>query len=112
VAMPRPVVGVLAIMRDKDYDAMLERFVSLLDEVVCTQASEPRSLAATELAQAVEAVCARLARRDVRPVIEADPVHAFDRAREQAGAGGSVLVAGSLFLLEDLRDVLGGISYT
>lgn len=112
VAVPRPVVGVLAIMRDKAYGAMIERFVPLLEEVVCTQASEPRSLAATELAQAVQEASARLARKDVQPVVEADPVRALERARELAGAGGSVLVAGSLYLLEDLRDVLGGISYT
>ena len=44
VRVPRPAVGVLAIMRDKDYPAMLEGFLPLLDGVVCTQASEPRSL--------------------------------------------------------------------
>ena len=44
-----PVVGVLAIMRDKDYPAMIAGFLPLLDDVVCTQASEPRSLTAEEL---------------------------------------------------------------
>jgi folylpolyglutamate synthase/dihydropteroate synthase len=44
------------------------------------------------------------------PVVEtvAEPHAALARARELAGAGGSVLVAGSLYLLEDLRDVLEG----
>ena len=44
VHVPRPTVGVLAIMRDKDYPAMIAGFKPLLDRVVCTQASEPRSL--------------------------------------------------------------------
>ena len=53
VQVPRPTVGVLAIMRDKDYPAMLAGLLPLLDRVVCTQASEPRSLTAGELAAAV-----------------------------------------------------------
>ena len=53
VRVPRPAVGVLAIMRDKDYPAMLAGLLPLLDRVVCTQASEPRSLGAEELAAAV-----------------------------------------------------------
>ncbi len=35
-----------------------------------------------------------------------DPHAALARAREIAGPCGSVLVGGSLYLLEDLRDVL------
>jgi dihydrofolate synthase/folylpolyglutamate synthase len=53
VQAPRPMVGVLAIMRDKDYGAMLESLLPLLDAVVCTRAGEPRSLTAEELAAAL-----------------------------------------------------------
>ena len=38
----------------------------------------------------------------------ADPHAALARARELAGEDGSVLVGGSLYLLEDLRDVIAG----
>jgi dihydrofolate synthase / folylpolyglutamate synthase len=121
VDLPRPVVGVLAIMRDKDFAAMIGRFLPLLDAVVCTQASEPRSLTAAELAAAVReerssgsSVAARAAAavpdlgRAASPLVEeaADPHAALVRAREIAGPGGSVLVSGSLYLLEDLKDVL------
>ena len=58
VHVPRPAVGVLAIMRDKDYPAMIAGFLPLLDRVVCTQASEPRSLAAEELATVVRQAAA------------------------------------------------------
>ncbi len=53
VDVPRPAVGVLAMMRDKDYPAMVRGFLPLLDAVVCTQAGEPRSLTALELSAAV-----------------------------------------------------------
>lgn len=104
LAAPRPLIGVLAIMRDKGYDEMLERFLPLLDGVVCTQASEPRSLTAAELAEAVRAV-AGVARRPSVAVV-ADPHVALAEARRLAGRDGAVLVSGSLYLLEDLRDIV------
>ena len=106
--VPRPTVGVLAIMRDKSYDEMLERFIPLLDAVVCTQASEPRSLTADELAAALQAAAARHGSAFPDARAAADPHEALALARELAGADGSVLVGGSLYLLEDLRDVLAG----
>ena len=108
VDVPRPTVGVLAIMRDKAYDEMLEGFVPLLDAAVCTQASEPRSLTARELAAALRAAAVRLGRQLIDVRVETDPHDALALARESAGPGGSVLVGGSLYLLEDLGDVLAG----
>ena len=105
VDVPRPAVGVLAIMRDKDYRAMIAGFLRLLDSVVCTQASEARSLRAEELAAAVREVSAADATLTAVEAV-ADPHAALGRARELAGTEGSVLVGGSLYLLEDLRDVL------
>ena len=104
--VPRPTVGVLAILRDKGYADMLERFIPLLDAVVCTQASEARSLSAEELAAALRAAAARLGRPLIDVRIETDPHEALALARASAGLGGSVLVGGSLYLLEDLGDVL------
>ncbi len=108
VTVPKPTVGVLAIMRDKDYGEMLERFLPLLDAVVCTQASEPRSLTAEELAAALRAAAFRLGRDFPLPVVESDPHAAVALARAHAGPSGSVLIGGSLYLLEDLQDVLAG----
>jgi dihydrofolate synthase/folylpolyglutamate synthase len=108
VHVPRPTVGVLAIMRDKGYEEMLERLIPLLDAVVCTQASEPRSLTAEELAGELRAALARLGRRPLDVRAEADPHEALALARRSAGPVGSVLIGGSLYLLEDLSDVLAG----
>ena len=106
VRMPRPAVGVLAIMRDKDYRGMLDGFLPLLDHVVCTQATEPRSLTADDLATAVRA--SARARGGRPPAVDTirDAHAALARAREVAGEAGSVLIGGSLYLLEDLSDVL------
>jgi dihydrofolate synthase/folylpolyglutamate synthase len=102
LALPPPRVLVCAIMRDKGAREMLATFAELFDAVVCTKASETRSLPAPELAALA---------RDAFPCAAvhsvADPVDAVERARELAGAGGSVVVSGSLYLLEDLGDLLG-----
>ena len=85
---------------------MLRLLVPLLDAVVCTCASEPRSLAAGELEAAVfEAAAATGSGPAV--LVASDPHDAVRLGRAQAGTGGAVLITGSLYLLEDLRDLLG-----
>ena len=50
-----PRVGVFAIMADKAVDEMLDLLLPLVETVVCTQASESRSLTAALLARRVDA---------------------------------------------------------
>jgi len=113
LALPRPLVAVIAVMRDKDAAHMLEALLPLVDAVVCTRASEPRSLRANELAEMAAAVTPpdgvvrRPAATPAIHVIER-PHEAVSRALALAGRHGAVLVTGSLYLLEDLRDLLGG----
>jgi dihydrofolate synthase/folylpolyglutamate synthase len=101
IEWPHPRVVVLTIMRDKSYAEMIAALVPHVDAVVCTQASESRSLTAGELAEAVAAATGA-------PHVEsmADAHGAVERARVLAGTAGSVLIAGSLYLLEDLSDLL------
>jgi dihydrofolate synthase / folylpolyglutamate synthase len=100
---PSPRVLLLAVMRDKAFREMLAALLPLADAVVCTQAGQPRSLKAGELASAVREV----GRQQV--VTETpDPQSAYAEALRQAGAEGSVLVTGSLYLLEELAGVLAG----
>jgi dihydrofolate synthase/folylpolyglutamate synthase len=103
IARPSPRVLLLAVMRDKAFRQMLERLLPLVDAVVCTQAAEPRSLTAGELAAEVRDV-------GVPQVVTETPVpqSAYAEALRQAGAEGSVLITGSLYLLEDLAGVLAG----
>ncbi len=105
LALPAPRVGVVAIMRDKGYRDMLAELAPHFDHLVCTQAAEARSMTAEELAMVVADVT-----RAVGVVVAVsacpDPRMALESARELAGADGFVLVTGSLFLLEDLRDTI------
>jgi dihydrofolate synthase/folylpolyglutamate synthase len=101
MALPRPRVAVIAVMRDKAYAEMLTIIAPHIDAIVCTTANERRALAAAELAAAVTAAAPGLALE-----IEPDAHVAVGSARRRAGAAGTVLVCGSLYLLEDLADVL------
>ncbi|HET7566692.1 MAG TPA: Mur ligase family protein [Gaiellaceae bacterium] len=100
--LPEPPGGewtlVCSILRDKRPELMLEALSVLGRRLVATESANARSLPAAELAElaggrfaAVEAVAdARLAR---------------ERALALAGAGGAVLVTGSLYLLGELAAV-------
>jgi folylpolyglutamate synthase/dihydropteroate synthase len=94
---------------------MLAALVPMADAVVCTQAGEPRSLAAEELARIVDAARRtapgepekrRASHLPLGVRVVADPAGAVAAARELAGPGGAVLVTGSLYLLEDLAGML------
>jgi len=90
-------------MRDKAAGEMLSALLGLVDALVCTQASEPRSFGAEELAD-----LARARRPGVDVRSERQPATAVDLARRLAGARGSVLVTGSLYLLADLSWLIVG----
>ena len=99
---PRPRVGVVAIMADKAVEDMLDVLGPLLDSIVCTTASEARSLPAAALAERAAAASGERLALEVEP----DPHRAVALGRRLAGPGGSVLVTGSLYLLADLADLL------
>jgi len=85
------LVAVLAIMGDKDVDAMLGTFAQIVDEVVLTVNGSPRCLPLPELAQRAQ---------DLWPAAALHEVADFDRAmqtaREIAGPRGCVLATGSV----------------
>ena len=84
-----------AILADKDSPAMLGLLARAGRRFVATQTETERTLRADELAQ-----LAREFFSDVESV--PDATKALDHARQLAGAGGAVLVTGSLYLLRDL----------
>ena len=96
----RDYVICASILADRDADAMLERLAEAGRVFVATSSSSPRTLPARELAERGRPHFER-----VEAVVE--PQEAVRRARELAGAGGAVVVTGSLYLLADLYGELG-----
>jgi dihydrofolate synthase/folylpolyglutamate synthase len=86
-------VVVASILRDKDADAMLADLAQLAPAMIATQSTNPRALAAVDLA-------ARAGRHFRQVDTEPDPQRALARARESTRGG--ILVTGSLYLLADL----------
>jgi dihydrofolate synthase / folylpolyglutamate synthase len=92
----RPLVGVVAILDDKDAGGMLSALLPRFRSVVFTRASNPRSLSPGTL----ESLSRQLAGPPSETV--ADPQQAVERARELAGPQGAVVATGSIYLIADL----------
>ncbi|HLR96406.1 MAG TPA: folylpolyglutamate synthase/dihydrofolate synthase family protein [Jiangellaceae bacterium] len=102
------LVGVMAMMGDKDARGILEELEPVLAHVVLTRNSSPRSLPVEELAD----VAAGIFGRD-RVSTEAQLPDAIDAAvavAEEEGllGGAGVLVTGSVVTAGDARTLLGG----
>ncbi len=91
----RPVIGVLALLADKDVDGVVAALAPCFDEVVVTATESARALSAERL---LEVVAAHGLRGEAVP----DPVAALTRARFRSGAAGAVVITGSLTLLGEL----------
>jgi dihydrofolate synthase/folylpolyglutamate synthase len=89
------VVGVVALLADKDADGVLRALAPVLDEVVACATGSERALPADRLLAA-----ARAAGLDGEAVDDPEQAHA--RARYRAGSDGAVVICGSLTLLAAL----------
>lgn len=95
--LPTPRVLVFGAARDKPAPAMLNLLAPAVDAVVLTTPPVARGLAAEEL-------LAEFQRRTDTPVtVEATPRAAWAQAAQRAGSHGSVVVAGSIFVMAPIR---------
>ncbi len=90
-----PLIACVAILDDKDQDAMLRVVADFADHLVVTGCSHPRAVAPARLAGKAAAFGVQ-----VREV--AEPHDALALARELAGDEGTVVATGSLYLIADL----------
>ncbi|MEO3800148.1 folylpolyglutamate synthase/dihydrofolate synthase family protein [Nonomuraea sp. B1E8] len=100
------VIGVVAVMRDKDVDALLELLEPVLDEIIVTRNSSPRSMTPQELGSLAV------------PVFGEERVHVVDRLddaidqgigiadAEGEFSGTGVLITGSVVTAGDARLLL------
>ena len=87
------------MMADKDVSAMTQMLAPRVRCVVTTQPAIPRAMAAQELAAVFE-------KQGASALAIAAPKAALERAREIAGEDGTVLCAGSLYLIGEIRTLL------
>jgi len=107
------LVGVVAVMGDKDVDGVLIALEPVLAEVVVTRSSSTRSLEVDELADIAEGIFGEDRVHRAERLDEAIAT-AVDLAEADGGAGGGfggsgagILVAGSVVLAGDARALLG-----
>jgi dihydrofolate synthase/folylpolyglutamate synthase len=107
-----PLIGVIGVMADKDYEGVLSAFEPHLAHLIVTQNSTPRAMPAHVLGEAARAVFGA-DRVSVVPRLE----DAIDQAAALAEAGeafgdalgsGGVLVTGSVVTVGEARAMLRG----
>ncbi|HEX8002351.1 MAG TPA: folylpolyglutamate synthase/dihydrofolate synthase family protein [Mycobacteriales bacterium] len=100
------LVGVVAILSDKDAHAMLSMLEPVLSDVVVTTNRSPRALSADDLA-AVAVDVFGPDRVVVEPMLP-DAIDAAVALADEAGEGAGVLVTGSLYTVGEARTLLLG----
>lgn len=97
----RPGLKVLIFgcMQDKAYEEMAQILFPLFDLVVATPVPSPRSASAEEIVAAA-------AKTGVRAVATRDGRAALDRALAETSAKDSIVIAGSVYLVGELRPLL------
>ena len=105
-----PLIGVLGVMADKDYEGLLAEFEPALAHVVCTQNSSGRSMPAHELAEVARGIFGQDRVSETPSLADAiDQAAALAEAGgvfgEAIGSGG-VLVTGSVVTVGEARHML------
>ena len=99
------VIGVVAILEDKDATAMLEILEPVLDEVVVTRTTSPRAMSPATLGELATEIFG-----EDRVTVVDDLPDALDRAAglaDEGGVGGGVLATGSVTTAAEVRMLLG-----
>ena len=93
----KPLVGLVAVLADKDVASVLANLAGVFEAVVITQSSSPRSMPAAEL----ELVAGASLGQDVASI--SDFKLALEQAKQRAiELGGMVVVTGSITLVGDV----------
>lgn len=100
-----PLVGVVAMMADKDVDGVLAIFAEAMTSMVCTTiASTSRALAAEALAERASGIFGGDRVRVASGMAEA--IEEAIRLADEAGPGAGVLIAGSVYAAGEARALL------
>jgi dihydrofolate synthase/folylpolyglutamate synthase len=98
----RAITMVFGVMRDKAMREMAEILFPIAEHVIVTHAGNPRSASPDEIRQAAARVAASTDLEGAE-----DVASALERARKVAGAGGLVVVTGSIYIVGETMRILG-----
>ncbi len=105
-----PLIGVVGVMADKDYEGVLEAFEPVFAAVVCTQSSTDRAMPAEELAEVARGIYGvdrvHVARRLDDAIDQAAGLAEAGGAFGEAIGSGGVLVTGSVITVGEARSML------
>ena len=101
------LVGVVAVLGDKDVAGVLEQLEPVLDDLVVTTNSSPRALPAEALGEIAREVFGD-ARVSVVPRLDDAIERAVTLAEGETAVGGGVLVTGSIVTVGEARTLLTG----
>jgi dihydrofolate synthase / folylpolyglutamate synthase len=99
------IIGVVAVLEDKDATSMLEILEPVLDEVVITRTTSPRAMSPSRLGR----LATEIYGENRVTVVDTLP-DALDRAAglaDEGGVGGGVLATGSITTAAEVRMLLG-----
>ncbi len=105
-----PLIGVVGVMADKDYEGLLAAFEPVMAAIVCTQNSTPRSMRAEDLAEVARGIFG-IDRVYVAPRLD-DAIDQAATLAEEGGVfgeaigSGGVLVTGSVITVGEARRML------
>ena len=97
--LPSPKVLIFSCLEDKAVEEMAQILFPVFDAVILTRVQSPRAAFLDRLRAAAERTGA-----DVEAYER--PVEAFEAARDRVGGVGSIVVAGSVYLVGELRPQL------
>jgi dihydrofolate synthase/folylpolyglutamate synthase len=100
------LIGLVAVLQDKDADGILGELEPVLEEIVITRTSSPRSMDPTELGEIAIDVFGE-DRVKVFDRLDDALDYAMGRAEEGGQIGGGVLATGSITMAADVRLLLG-----
>jgi dihydrofolate synthase/folylpolyglutamate synthase len=105
-----PLIGVVAVMADKDYEGLLAAFEPAMAAIVCTQNGTPRALPADRLAEVARGIFG-IDRVYVAPRLD-DAIEQAATLAEEGGVlgeaigSGGVLITGSVVTVGEARTML------
>ena len=105
-----PLIGVVGVMADKDYEGVLDAFEPVFAEIICTQNSTARALPAEELGEVARGIFGvdrvHVARRLDDAIEKAATLAEAGGVYGEAIGSGGVLITGSVITAGEARSML------